>query len=169
MVLEFHKKNGYNIGSAMFDLHTRTDNGWHIAGFILCCVSWCGIIVVKLLQRLANKMQAHGDTRMYRFLLMLEEVCEIGLGLYKDDELEVADGLADLLYVTYGAGVTYYIPLDEVFAEVHRANMSKKTRDEKADPRMRDKGEWTPPCIQGAIYNGRIRMIKEESRGQSCS
>jgi len=37
----------------------------------------------------------------------------------------VADALADLLYVVYGTALVHGIPLDEVFAEVHRANLTK--------------------------------------------
>jgi len=39
--------------------------------------------------------------------------------------------LADLLYVTYGTAVTFGLPLEEVFEEVHRSNMSKLTVDGK--------------------------------------
>lgn len=39
--------------------------------------------------------------------------------------VEAADALADLLYAVYGAAVTFGVDLQPVFAEVHRANMSK--------------------------------------------
>ena len=38
---------------------------------------------------------------------------------------EVADALGDLLYVVYGAAVTYGIDLEPIFNEIHRSNMSK--------------------------------------------
>lgn len=41
------------------------------------------------------------------------------------DPIEAADALADLLYVIYGAALEWGIPIDAVFAEVHRSNMSK--------------------------------------------
>lgn len=37
----------------------------------------------------------------------------------------VADALADLLYVVYGAAVAWGIQIDPVFGEVHRSNMTK--------------------------------------------
>lgn len=41
------------------------------------------------------------------------------------DIAEIADALGDLLYVVYGAAVTYGIDLEPVFNEIHRSNMSK--------------------------------------------
>ena len=37
--------------------------------------------------------------------------------------------LADLRYVTDGCAVTFGLPIDEAFAEVHRSNMSKLDDD----------------------------------------
>ena len=37
--------------------------------------------------------------------------------------------LADLRYVTDGCAVTFGLPIDEAFAEVHRSNMSKLDQD----------------------------------------
>lgn len=42
---------------------------------------------------------------------------------------ETADALGDLLYVVYGAAVTYGIDLEPVFKEIHRSNMSKVWAD----------------------------------------
>ena len=42
---------------------------------------------------------------------------------------KVAKELADLLYVVYGSADTMDIPMDEVYAEVHRSNMSKMHPD----------------------------------------
>ena len=39
--------------------------------------------------------------------------------------IDVADALADLLYVVYGAGHAFGIDLDKCFQEVHESNMSK--------------------------------------------
>lgn len=41
------------------------------------------------------------------------------------DKKKIAKEIADLLYVTYGMADALGIPIDTVFAEVHRSNMSK--------------------------------------------
>jgi len=47
--------------------------------------------------------------------------------------------LADLLYVTIGTAVTFGLPLEEVFNEVHKSNMSKLGEDGK--PIYREDGK----------------------------
>jgi NTP pyrophosphatase (non-canonical NTP hydrolase) len=47
--------------------------------------------------------------------------------------------LADLMYVVIGTAVTFGLPLEEVFAEVHRSNMSKLGADGK--PIYREDGK----------------------------
>jgi len=53
--------------------------------------------------------------------------------------VEVADALADLLYVIYGAGHAFGIDLDECYNEVHSSNMSKLGDDGK--PMKADNGK----------------------------
>lgn len=60
-----------------------------------------------------------------RVALIDEEATEFRSASYDADVVEVADALADLLYVVYGAALEWGIPIDAVFAEVHRSNMSK--------------------------------------------
>ncbi len=47
----------------------------------------------------------------------------------KDKLIDVADALADLLYVVYGAAAAFGIGIDEIFDEVHDSNMSKLDED----------------------------------------
>jgi hypothetical protein len=162
LVREFHKKNNYATEDIRYWQYRS-------GSFILTWLSKLILVVVKLLQKKACKLQALGDCRLYRLLLILEESAEIGLALgdeyisWSEQEDLLADGLADLMYVTYGTAVTYFIPLDDVFLEVHRSNMSKKKKSDD-DPRMRNKGDWSKPNIRGAIISGRgdlLNMIKE--------
>lgn len=44
---------------------------------------------------------------------------------------EIADALADMCVIICGTALTYGIPLDKVFDEVHRSNMSKLGEDGK--------------------------------------
>ena len=67
------------------------------------------------------------------------------------DITEAADGFADLEYVVHGGTLTFGIPSEKVFEEVHRSNMSKL--DEKGNPIFRVDGKilkgknYSPPDI----------------------
>ncbi len=56
-----------------------------------------------------------------------------------DAKKNVAKELADLLYVVFGAAVTFGIPIQEVFNRVHTSNMSKLGEDGK--PIYREDGK----------------------------
>lgn len=96
---------------------------------------------------LANSEWA-ADLRTLRIHLILDEVAELAQALGECDRVEVLDALADLEYVTKGCALTFDLPLEKAFDEVHRSNMTKKRRDPKKDPRIRDKGEhYSPPDL----------------------
>ena len=63
--------------------------------------------------------------------LIEEELIELKEAIKNKDLVEVADALTDILYVTYGAGHSFGINLDECFAEVQRSNMSKLDKNGK--------------------------------------
>ena len=66
-----------------------------------------------------------------RYNLIKEELEEFKQALDKNDLLEAADALTDILYVTYGAGHAFGINLDNCFSEVQNSNMSKLGTDGK--------------------------------------
>ena len=66
-----------------------------------------------------------------RYELIKEELEELKEALDNKDIKEVADALADILYVTYGAGHAFGIDLDKCFEEVQSSNMSKLGSDGK--------------------------------------
>ena len=66
-----------------------------------------------------------------RYNLIKEELEELKQAIDNKDLLEVADALTDLLYVTYGAGHSFGINLDDCFNEVQNSNMSKLGSDGK--------------------------------------
>ena len=74
-----------------------------------------------------------------RFNLIKEELNELEQAMKTKDLKEVADALADILYVTYGAAAAYGINADMVFDEVHDSNMSKL--DEDGNPIYNDDGK----------------------------
>lgn len=92
----------------------------------------------------AINLAAKGDNRLYRMWLMVEEIAELAEAMSRRDEVEMADGIGDLLYVALGVGVTLDLPCQDIFHEIHRSNMSK----ERTDFRMRVKGpNYRPPQI----------------------
>jgi predicted HAD superfamily Cof-like phosphohydrolase len=83
---------------------------------------------------------------------MTEELRELLEAMRAEDVTEIADGLADLLYVVFGTAVAYGIPMDGVFAEVHRSNMTKLGSDGKPvigaeGKRLKGPG-YVPPNIR---------------------
>ena len=66
-----------------------------------------------------------------RYNLIKEELDEFEQAIKDQDLKEVADALTDILYVTYGAGHSFGINLDNCFNEVQQSNMSKLGKDGK--------------------------------------
>ena len=79
------------------------------------------------------------ETMQLRYDLIEEELNELEHAMKTKNLKEVADALADILYVTYGAGCAYGIDLDKCFKEVQRSNMSKLGEDGK--PIFNEKGK----------------------------
>lgn len=71
------------------------------------------------------------------------------------DLVEVADALADMVYVIYGTACEYGLPLDALLAEVHRSNMSKLGPDgqpvRRADGKILKGPDYQPPDIAGVL------------------
>ena len=90
-----------------------------------------------------------------RLDLIQEEVDELKEGLAKQDIVEIADALTDILYVVYGAGHAFGIDLDKCYNEVHRSNMTKLDADGK--PLFREDGKvmksesYEPPNLTKII------------------
>jgi predicted HAD superfamily Cof-like phosphohydrolase len=74
-----------------------------------------------------------------RIDLIEEELNELKEAIKNKDIVEVADALTDILYVTYGAGHSFGVNLDQCFDEVQRSNMSKLGEDGK--PIYNDSGK----------------------------
>ena len=95
------------------------------------------------------------DERCLRIRLLEEEFEEYLQGEGKDDLENIAKELADIIYIVCGTAVSYGIPLDRVFDEVHRSNMAKLV---DGKPVRRDDGKilkpegWTPPDIKSILY-----------------
>lgn len=64
-----------------------------------------------------------------RLDLIQEELDELNDAMLDRNIVEVADALADLLYVVYGTAVVFGIDMEPIVQEVHRSNMSKIALD----------------------------------------
>ena len=95
-----------------------------------------------------------GNVHRLRTLLIEEELAEFRNAGESQDLVGVADALADLLYVVYGAAVEYGIDLEPVFAEIHRSNMTKDPRRGcRADGKVQKGAGYVPPDVRGVVEN----------------
>lgn len=91
-----------------------------------------------------------------RLSLHEEEHSELVDAFNRDDVVEVADALADIVYIAYGTAVSLGIDLDKVIEEVHRSNISKLNTD--GSPIYREDGKvlkgpnYTPPDVRKVLY-----------------
>lgn len=97
------------------------------------------------------------NERDLRVSLLYDEWHEYSLSEDADDITNLARELADIIYIACGTALSYGIPLDCVFREVHRANMSKLI-DGKAvyreDGKVLKPEGWKPPDIEKVMKNG---------------
>lgn len=106
------------------------------------------------------------EVKILRRKLILEEVEETlsAMGFTEsgdwsgfEDIVEIADGIADTIYVLVGTAISYGIPIDRVFREVHSSNMTKTPV--KAEPGKKygtktPKGpDYKPPQIDRILYS----------------
>lgn len=148
-VKEFHVKNGFPVGEGI--PRKKSVFLWIVAANILL---WSNIV-----NRLYSYLLFTGSNVpvLFRVHLILGEVAELIFGLAECNEIEVADGIADSMYVILGAAVTYNIPAETVFNEVHRSNMTKgfKKGVEKRLKKIYKTGSYSEPDIKAAIRMGR--------------
>lgn len=155
-VAGFHRKFDFGMNLQLFAMNHDNDAEIREWGMRLLQMS-------RDLKNRAMELQDHGDPRLYRFYHKVEEVGELAIAMANRDEVETADALGDLMYLLLGEAVTFDIPMQEVFSEIHRSNMTKtkKTGDERMKDRSVESG-FSPPNLLEAIRKGRIRQIDEE-------
>ena len=91
-----------------------------------------GLFMSTFGQEVKKKSELSSEkTNSLRLSLIQEELDELTKAIKEKDILEVADALTDILYVTYGAGHSFGINLDNCFNEVQKSNMSKLGKDGK--------------------------------------
>lgn len=95
------------------------------------------------------------DERSLRIKLLIEEFNEYMDGEENNDIVEIADALADIIYIVCGTAVSYGIPLDTIYNEVHRSNMAKlvdgKVLKNEHGKVIKPLG-WQPPDIEKIMF-----------------
>jgi predicted HAD superfamily Cof-like phosphohydrolase len=92
--------------------------------------------------------------RLLRQDLVAEEMEELYMAHMRMDIVGIADAIADAIYVLCGMAVAYGIPLNDVWNEVHRTNMTKEGENGpiyRADGKVLKPDSWKPPDIEGII------------------
>jgi predicted HAD superfamily Cof-like phosphohydrolase len=98
--------------------------------------------------------------------LIEEELWELAEGLRKQDVLEIADALTDIIYVTAQQATVWGMPVDALLREVQRSNMSKLGADGK--PVIREDGKvikgpnFSEPDIAKVLRENINENINEE-------
>ena len=82
--------------------------------------------------------------------LLNEEVREFNDSIESSDLVGTADAIADIIYVATGAALAFGIPIEKVFAEVHRSNMTKLVSGVKVrqDGKILKGSEYSPPDLE---------------------
>lgn len=84
------------------------------------------------------------DPLLQRLTMCLEETIEWLEAHLESDLVAAADALGDRAYLLVGDAVATGIPLGQVFAEVHRSNMTKKS----------DSQSWQGKGVKSSGFNG---------------
>lgn len=111
-------------------------------------------------QPIAKKAELpNDDERDLRISLLAEEFAEYMEAELNHDFVEIADALGDMLYIIYGTCVSYGIPINEIFDEIHRSNLSKLGED--GSPIFREDGKvlkgpyYFKPDIKGILFGSK--------------
>lgn len=103
------------------------------------------------------------DVHQFRLRFMHEELLEYCQAYAAGDLAKTADALCDLVYVALGTAHLMRLPLDECWAEVQKANMTKVRAVSADDPLSKRNHRldvvkpngWKPPDIEGILEKHR--------------
>lgn len=77
----------------------------------------------------------------------LKEMTELISAILDEDLIEIADALGDVMYLIRGTAAAYGLPIDRVFNEIHRSNMTKERPPGGGDAKaVKGKG-YRPPDL----------------------
>ena len=92
-----------------------------------------------------------------RMKLISEEFDEVFDAFKKEDIDNLAQELADLIYVCVGMAVSFGIPLAEVWDEVHKSNMAKVGGTKRPDGKLLKPEGWVAPDVKRLLDIKRLR------------
>ena len=103
--------------------------------------------------------------------LIAEEFAELQSAINDRNMVEVGDALADILYVTYGAGVSLGIDLDKAFRLVHESNMSKLCKSEEEAVKtvkwyLENQSVYDSPAYRVCVTNPNLWVVYNKSSGK---
>ncbi len=110
--------------------------------------------------------ELYTDDKLFNFRLSLidEEFTEIEAAIKNDDFVEFVDGIADLLVVTYGAGLAFGINLDDLVADyLSKENIERndKTNYQMIREYMLKKNELVCNTTQPKLLNGAVKLVNK--------
>ena len=101
-----------------------------------------------------------------RLKLIKEEWQEMHDGLMANDLVEIADGAADLIYVVIGTCISYGIPINRIFTEVQRSNMTKTPvkaiEGQKYGTKTPKGPDFIKPDIWGILFKPEVKTELEQ-------
>lgn len=100
--------------------------------------------LAEMRRRLIDEEYAEVSEAFSNFLDAIEEE-------RPPDLASLVHELTDLLYVTYGAIQTCGVDPDAVFAEIHRANLTKAGGPRRADGKILKPEGWQPADVRTII------------------
>lgn len=110
----------------------------------------------KVHKRIVQALGWASDVRLKRMELILSEFIELIEALCDSNEEETLDALADMQYVIVGTALTFGLPLEEAFEEVHRSNMTKTPDANDHHEGCNGKGDsYSAPDIKRVLREAR--------------
>lgn len=109
------------------------------------------------------------DVKALRLCLHREEYSELSEAIMSNDMVEIADGIADLIYVLLGTAVSYGIDMDPIFHDVHVTNMLKLGGAD--GPQFDSNGKivkpkgWRPPRVEQLLIEQGWRKPCDDTCG----
>ena len=112
-VAKFHHQIGAHVAETPRILETDIENDGETAN-----------VLRSALEKISNDTSQPSELRI-RLCLALEELCEWVEAHVEGDLVAAADAWGDRCYVLFGDSVSAGLPVEAIFSEVHRSNMTK--------------------------------------------